>query len=315
MDWGTTTKTWVREGLITADQAPALKRWLDRHGPRQPRWDGALTVLAMAGAWLLTGTGAALVLELGGTGDEARLAGFISALLWIIVGFGLGRVASEAAGQGLVGAGVVAATLALVPVKEIRNLDLMGLLLVLTPAFLGTVLAGLQRQGGLAAASSLAFALVMVPLLIDGGVGEWAFGGTLAYAALVNLLVYEARQRGVERTFAQAMQSQIGFLTLVMVFASFEIWGFGRPRKWTAGSALLGAGAMLLGAGALGQSRMTLVSGLVVLVIAEIRILEAIGDVRLAIAILGLEGLALIVAVVGVLVSRAGKARRDQAKG
>ncbi|MEM6928496.1 MAG: hypothetical protein AAF602_16290 [Myxococcota bacterium] len=65
MQWSEVVETWIADGLITDEQAPALKDWLETNKPPSaPLSDLALTVVAMVGAWLLSGASVLLTVQL-----------------------------------------------------------------------------------------------------------------------------------------------------------------------------------------------------------------------------------------------------------
>ncbi len=321
MDWGNAVSTWVAEGLITEEQAPALLSWLEQHAPdATPLSDVAITVVAMVAAWLLTGASVLFASQVGGD-FEAEIA-LLSAVVWAAAGLAIGRAISEPAGQGLVASSVVIAPLALLALFETApgRLDTLTLGLVLLPAVLGTGLGLVRRQTSLTVAASMAAAMVLTPWVYDrAGWAELVFGVALLGVTVPNLLAYRARHEGNEWLggIASVLQSQVAFTAVIGINAAFarRSWGSSADAwLWESGFALTAFGITLLGAGAVGQSRMTLVSGVGALVTAEIAFLTAFGDVVAAIVILGIEGLALLTAVIAVVAARAGRARRDQAE-
>ncbi|MEM6928495.1 MAG: hypothetical protein AAF602_16285 [Myxococcota bacterium] len=244
----------------------------------------------------------------------------LGGLGWAAIGIAVGQRVSPAAGQGLVAAAVVIATLALLGLFEDRpgNLDAAAVAATLVPAAAGTLVGVLRRQSTVAVASSMAAAMVLSIWVYDQS--RWAetlFGLTLVLAVLPNALAYKARLDDDDWLAAVAgtLQSQVAFATVIGINAAFarNTWGSSQNAwLWESAFTVTLFGIGLLGAGAVGASRLTLVSGVAALVTAEIAVLTAFGDVVAAIVILGLEGLALIAAVVVVVASRAGKARRAQ---
>lgn len=320
MDWDEVTETWVAEGLIQTDQAPALRRWLHAHATSSSGpGDTALTVLAVAGAWLLTGASILLVSYLGGSAEEAGTIALISAMLWAIVGGVVGPRINPGIGVGLGAAAIVIAPVAIMALFEAGPAEFGPgmLLLTLTPAALGTGVAAYTRRTGLAVAASMAAATVLVPWVFDRGDAAALFllAGTLVYLAGPNLLAYLARLEDDETraTIAATLQPQVAFATVIVLFAAFAdaIFPQNLGYWWESGAKVTFAGFALLGLGALGQSRMTLLAGLVSLVVAEITFLTAFGDVVVAIVILGVEGLVLLVAAIAAVAARVSHRRRQ----
>jgi len=321
VDWAKVVETWVAEGLVTEAQAPALRDWLARHGPRTtPLADIALTVVALAGAWLLTGASVLLVVYLDGEAWQAGSVALLSALVWAGVGFVTGRTVNPAAGQGLVSSAVVIAPLAFLAIVETEpgRLDPGAWTVTLLPAVVGTAFAVLRRQATLAVAASMAASILLVPWIYEQPMPwpETLFIASLLYAAIPNGLAYRAQLDGDDSLagIAGTLQAQVAFTVFIAINAAFAhdpyTGGFD-ARLWESGTAIMFLGFALLGLGALGRSRMTLVGGLIALVVAEITFLTAFGDVMAAIVILGLEGLVLIAAVAAVVAARAGRAQRD----
>ncbi|MEZ4317303.1 MAG: hypothetical protein R3F61_07355 [Myxococcota bacterium] len=198
----------------------------------------------------------------------------------------------------------------------VGGLELVCLGAALVGFAVASVLAVIDRGRGLAGAAGFA---IVAPLLaqLGGPVHDGLlFVGCLVYTAVLGASGVVAEKLGwdVEPDVLSVQAPFAAFVASVAVLLHRPVLLIGSYGQEWESSLLLGLyGGLVLVVGWGSGSRFSLVSGLGVLLVAQIPVLWAFGDAILGIAVLGLEGIALIGAAVLALVVRTRRADRDAA--
>ncbi|MCB9679232.1 MAG: hypothetical protein H6737_29280 [Alphaproteobacteria bacterium] len=318
-DWERLTGEWVRDGVIEDAQREALLERLtavDLPSPSGSLFgEAAVMGLVMAGMMLVTSS-FVVALALFDT-DEVVASIVVAALggLQCLGGVAARFVVHRAVGHGTGAAGIVVLCSGLFALGLSDSaFEPFCLVAVLGAFAVASAAAVADDARGLAGAAGFA---VMGPLLSQLDSSE--AGLVLGLASFVYTVVVAAGSVAVERL---ELPARIDVLAVHAPFAAFVASVailIHRPVFFTAGSGqewesslLLGAyGGAVLIAGWQSTSRFALVSGLGVLLVAQIPVLWAFGDAVIGIAVLGLEGMTLIGAAILTLVVRARREERD----
>jgi hypothetical protein len=312
-DWERLTEQWVRDGVILDTQRdPLLERLRAVPAPRPGGGafgEAAVMGLVMVGVLLVTSS---FVVALALFEADEEVGAVIVAALGLLQGaagvtsrFALHR----AVGHGIGSAGIVVFCSALLTLGLMDPSYEPFCLVVGVFAFLVTSVLAVA-DGGRGLAASAGFGIVGPAL---SQIGDPVSDGVLGFVCLAHTVLVSAGTVASERLELPArvdvLAAQTPFAAVVAAIAILAhralLFTGSNGQEWES-AVLLGLyGGLVMIAGWAAGSRFTLVSGLGVLLVAQIPVLWAFGSAYLGIAVLGIEGITLIGAAVLALVVRA----------
>lgn len=318
MDWDLATQGWVDAGLIEPEQREPLRDWLVTHAPRPrglPFLDTVLTAVVTAGTWLLTGSAVLAVVMLDLHEDAPAVVAIVASGFQIALGLGVRLFGGRPVSQGLWSGAVVVLVVALTVLwLDARSADAaLWLPALLVPAAFAGWVGLLDRMPGLIASAAFASVLPIVVFLqnlhdppIPEGIAFLALFGTVL--ASVGARVWPDRLAGLAGSVPFA--TFVGIVAILYHEPILKRWVSRDVWAWEGGLLIGMYGIAVLLAGAVSMSRLVLLSGIAALVVSECLLLAAIGNVWVAVGVLGAEGTVLMGGAVLALGVRSGRSAR-----
>jgi hypothetical protein len=324
-DWFGLVDGWIAEGLVDGAHRDALVRRLE--AVRLPSANptaglfATVAIVALVTAGLLLIDGSVLTTLALLNADEQNVAAALAVLGLIqgIAGVPIRLLLHRGVGHGFGSAGVMAALTGLLGLGLAERSLEPVCLIVGMGIFLGTtLLAVVDDAPGLAAAAGLGVTMPLLAQLDADVASPILLAGSLAWVVLASAAAVVDQR--IDLPGFLGTPSVLGAQTPFAAFiGSVAILLHGRwlLSGWNGSayeSAILLAlfGGLILLAGWAATSRVTLVSGLGVILTAQLPVLWALESLELALVAFGLEGLGLLgIAVLAVLVAARRKNRES----